>query len=255
MKRTIILNLGDILQQNQMKTLQSFAKLLNPENPKSMFPALGALLQGKAFNDKLVELKTGNCSQTQFVEFMIEQLKLISDKEITAEQFVACWNTMNNTLDEFKTRLEEVFSLKNEGHLVVFVSYTNPLDIAHFTEQLSQGGIPFETTPEGSLKSVNGIKILLSYVEKKCRDEMLLDEFKAFKQTQHSPTFLPPETTDWVYVTKAMSNSQATSDNEKASAEQQALEDKRIPSIVWPKDKTLAEVIEFNPEALSLEIK
>lgn len=244
----IILNLGDICQQNQMKALRAFANLLNPGDPNSMIPQLMALITGKDCNERLEKLKMGNATENEFIDFMITKLTEISSKtNITSENFTLAWNSMNASFEEFKTRLQEVISLQAEGHEIVFVSYTNPLDIKAFEQELSKGEISFETTEAGALQSVDGIRMLLSYVEKKSRLEMLC-ALVAPNTSQKAPTLFPPAQEEWLYITKEGKPSMAKSDVNAAEQEHQAQLPQNIRCIIWNKDEALKDLVSKAPE-------
>lgn len=178
-----ILSLGEIVTQNQMKTLEELALLINPEHPDYVKNALGIILQNGDTQIQLDKFKQGLITEQTFNSVMISKIKAEANKELTEKEFNKAWNAMNPKYAEFSTSLTEVIQANNQDQKIVFISYTNPKDINQLINELQENKVAYtinETT--GYLDSIGGIPLYLTYSEKKSKANLIQQVITELKQ-------------------------------------------------------------------------
>jgi hypothetical protein len=169
-----LLSLGEVVTQNQMKTLRAFSKLINPENPHESMKKIGEILQDPAIKLTLDQFKLGFKTEDEFTDEMIGKITEQTGKILTRDEFDAAWNAMNPLFSEFQSRLVEVVSQQSAEQKIIFVSYTNPKDMRHLTKELDKHGISYtRDCITGEINSVAGVSLHLSYTNKKSKAELI----------------------------------------------------------------------------------
>lgn len=175
MTKVRIISLGEIITQNQMKTLVAFATLINPENPKSVMMQLGKILQDADTQKGLDKFKLGLKTEEEFTSDMILKIKEATGAELTRENFDKAWNAMNPNFSEFFPLLSEVFHEHHDDQKMIFISYTNPKDMRHLIKQLDEHKVIYTCDASGNINSIQGVSLYLTYVEKKSKADLILE--------------------------------------------------------------------------------
>ena len=190
-----ILSLGEIITQNQKKTLDAFARLINPVKPESVMRDLAGLLMSPETLEALDLFKRGIKREDEFTAFMIAKIKATFGVELTLDNFYGAWNEMNPKFAEFRERLEDVLRTQEMQH-IVFVSYTNPIDMRHLITELRANGVPCTLdTVSGELNRIDTIPLYTTYSEKKSKAELIVDRVQHFSpkaMDTTTPSFFPP---------------------------------------------------------------
>lgn len=209
MTKVRIISLGEIIMQNQMKTLVAFATLINPENPKSVMMQLGKILQDAETQQRLDKFKLGLKTEEEFTSEMILKIKEATGVELTRENFDKAWNAMNPNFSEFSPLLSEVLREHHDDQKMIFISYTNPKDMRHLIKQLDEHKIIYTCDANGNINSIQGVSLYLTYVEKKSKADLILEVIQrqvasdlpkdqiSFFRKESAPS---PETVDIKYI-------------------------------------------------------
>ena len=228
-----ILNLGEFVTQNQMKSLKAFAELINPADLKTAMIRLGALLQSEETKKLLEQFKLNSVSEELFVSTMISKINEATSVVLTSEQFYSAWNAMNPSYSEFSPLLLEVLREHKGNQKIVFVSYTNPIDIKHVVKELTDNGI--ECTPE----SIASIPLHTTYARKTSKAQLILDIYKQERSESSLPFFPSAQATNDVQYIRGI---QGVTDPILIQLEEKnldevdkMLESSRIPTILWNK--------------------
>jgi hypothetical protein len=169
-----IISLGEIVTQNQQRALIAFAQLINPGNPNSVIPMLRSMLQSEHFKTILEEFKRGLITQLMFTTTVVQFLKEITGAELAQENFLQAWNTMNPSYDDFYIHLNELFEVCSDDVRMFLVSHSNPIDIAHFVNELKKYHVPYTVDEKtGALNRIKGIPIYLTYTTLKTKAELI----------------------------------------------------------------------------------
>lgn len=175
-----IISLGEIVHQNQLKALQTFAKLvgqknpaINQDNPKAAFMLIHGILG--AAKEQLEHFKNGSLTEADYTNSMIAEIQEKTGVLLTVEEFDTAWNTMNPRYDDFAIFLEEAIRLKAQGNEIIFISNTNPKDMSSFIKQLKQNNVSCEVSDGGELMSIGQIPVFLSYVRKQSKADLITD--------------------------------------------------------------------------------
>ena len=171
-----IISLGEIVTQNQMKALAAFAALINTADPKAVMEELGEILQDDETKHSLDQFKLGLKSEDAFAGLMISKIKETTGVELTRANFNKAWNAMNPSFSEFIPLLSDVIREHRDDQKMVFVSYTNPIDIGQLIRELDLNGMPYSRDDtSGQLNSIGGIPLYLSYSERKSKADLILN--------------------------------------------------------------------------------
>jgi hypothetical protein len=181
-----ILNLGDIVTQDQMKSLSAFSKLVNPSDPTAAMKILGPLLQSKETKELLDQFKQGLKTQKEFIDKMIQSIHEKTGKTIQPAQFITAWNAMNPSFKEFSQALLEVSDEDTPHQKIILVSYTNPIDMAHLLAELMEHNIANKCSHEGELESIAGMPLFTTYTAKKTKAELIQS---VVWKASYDPTF------------------------------------------------------------------
>lgn len=170
-----IISLGEIVTQNQRKALAAFAALINPATPEAVMGGLGKILQTDETKYALDQFKLGLKSEDEFTGEMISKIKEATGVELTRANFDRAWNAMNSSFSEFIPLLSDVIREHRDGQKMVFVSYTNPIDIEHLIRELDTNGLDYTTDgANGQLNSIGGVPLYLTYSERKSKVDLIL---------------------------------------------------------------------------------
>lgn len=233
MKKIRIINLGDIITPQIMKTLAAFAEKL-----AVTIPAIGEVLtKQKTLID---QFKLGTLTDGGFTKQMIVELEKVSGKKLTPEEFDHAWNTMNPLFSEFKDGLAELVE-NNIDQQIILVSASNPKDIAHLTHELTANGQQVTLDANAQLSHINGIPLYLSYVRQETKPELVASIIK-MHSSNHSPSQFTPAATDIKYIYKANNLSDAALKPIKDELDKiNTLLSKTVETIIW--DKELSEAL------------
>lgn len=169
-----IISLGEVVTQNQPRALRTFARIINPDNPKLVMLDLLNMVQSELFKVILEEFKQGFITQAVFTTRVLQYLREITGAELTQANFLEAWNTMNPSYDQFYRHLSELCDAHSGDVRIFLVSQSNPIDIAHFVEELKSHGVPHTIDAiTGELNGVRGIPIYLTYTTHKTKAELI----------------------------------------------------------------------------------
>ncbi|KTD24430.1 hypothetical protein [Legionella maceachernii] len=229
---TVILSLGDVVTQNQLATVSQFASFIDPVNPQAKMPVLDKILQSKAMGDLLKQFKTGQISEEAFLIDILKRIEENTGVALSKEQFYAAWNAMNPSSSSFISRLNEVAMHRD----VIFVSETNPIDMAHLKQELQKENIPFTTDEENNLTSLAGIPLYLSYVHKQPKESLILTVIEKLKKNSLNPEqlYFHPWDIKYMLSDRSIPHEQLEKLNQESKETvSEALETKGIATLVW----------------------
>ena len=179
MTRVRIVSLGEVVTQNQMKTLNALATAINSENPRSAMGALGKILQHIDTQHSLDMFKQGMKSEEDFTLEMIAKIKEETGVELSVDDFDKAWDAMNPDFADFSPVLLDILNQNLDSQKIVFVSYTNVKDMKHLIKELDAHGMAYTRDKiNGELNSIGGVSLYLSYSEKKSKAEIILQIVK-----------------------------------------------------------------------------
>lgn len=161
MRDCIIISLGEITSQNQLRAFEALSAEISPD--KCIVPLLAIILV--ANSQQLNDFKTGKLTENDFVDHMIAEIASQTGKTLIPDQFIKAWNSMNPTFDTFKTQLEQLAAAKQDDHEIILISNTNPIDIRHLISELDKHQYPYTLNETGTLTHINNMPIYLSYQE------------------------------------------------------------------------------------------
>lgn len=200
-KQTIVLSLGDFIEQDRSKTLVAFEQYIQCRDTdlEELRRTLETIMTAQESTDGFIyKLKMGLIDEKSFDEQMIDLIATETGVALTRAQFNRAWHAMNPSFDQVNERLLCVFREKNTLRSnqieMVFVSDTNPKDMAHLANlfQTHNEAVVWE---DGELVSIAGIQILTSYLHQKSKAE-LVSSLVTTPQWHYSPTKFRPTRPD-----------------------------------------------------------
>jgi len=166
-----VMSLGEIVTPNMMTGVSALATLTN--NPTNK--VLGAI--GK-LQKEIDSFKLGTLGETDFNNLFIAAITEATGVTITVEQFDAAWSKMNPTYKDFKENLNAAIQYNaTQNQKFILVSFTNPKDMRQLLAELKENNITHQTVADEDgnthLKSIDCIELILTYKEKKTKDELV----------------------------------------------------------------------------------
>jgi hypothetical protein len=184
--RARIINLGDIVTPNIMKTPGALTTLFASKNPSSNPADIGKAIVGVMHENMnlIKDFKLGKIPESEFNERMISALEKANDAKLSIDEFNTAWNAMHPTFNQYEALLNEAIAYNNQpGQQIIFISFTNPKDIRYLTEQLKINGIPHKTDGE-QLTEIAGIRLLTTYAAQKEKAELIVTAIKELRSNQ-----------------------------------------------------------------------
>lgn len=173
--RVRIINLGEIVTLNIMKTIGAFITVIASKNPTSnpadIGQAIGSVLQA---NMSLInDFKLGIIDENDFNEKMISALEKATEVKLSIAEFDSAWSAMHPSFTQFEALLNEVIAFNTQPRQkVILISFTNTKDIRYLIDELLSHGIACKTDGD-QLTEIAGIKLLTTYAAQKSKAELI----------------------------------------------------------------------------------
>ncbi|HVT62345.1 MAG TPA: hypothetical protein VHD33_02510, partial [Legionellaceae bacterium] len=172
-RQTLLMCLGDVVQQDRSKMLPELRKIFHPTQIAQL---LGFISAQEAKDGLIYRFKMGIMDEETFDIQMIEAIAKLTQVTLSEETFNTIWQTMNPSFGEISQALKNLDAekLREKGYELKFISYTNPKDIKRLREELHRHDQPY-VMAHGHLIGFAGFDLTCSYVEQKSTLELIQD--------------------------------------------------------------------------------
>lgn len=260
MKKIRIISLGEIVTPNLGNGLKALAEMVTQKKSSELQQVLPQVQSAVQKNLKAIEnFKKGLLSENEFNVLFIEELRSETKIELTTEEFNSAWNTMNPKYATFKQALETALAFHTkENQQLILISYTNPKDLRHLSNELQINNIPHQLDSDGNLCEISGIKLHATYINKATKADLIKKIIVELHQsdTQHNRLFSEskddsqPLDIKYIHGVNQIQFATLRKDFDNTTSSVQATAEKfQVDSILWNKQSTpLADTLnEENP--------
>lgn len=179
-QNTIVMSLGDVVQQDHRKAVAALVTLVSQQNVSAdmaeIVPQIARLLteQEEAPNGYIYQLKMRTMEESVFDERMVALIKQDMNVTLTVDEFNQIWQTSNPDFGRVSSILSkfDAQAIHRARYDFEFVSFTNPKDMHHWLKELQRHDQDYVVV-NGELVGFAGLRLSCSYIEQKSTLEMI----------------------------------------------------------------------------------